>query len=190
MLPGGKRRGRPPIPLVEGVAWRADEESGCWIWLLRTLKGYGKVRNRQAHRVIWLQSGRLLADEDHLHHDKCRNTLCVNPEHMRPMSPSAHQRLHKRAISGFNDEEIIAIRSSTNSVVEIATAYDVSAWVIYDIRAGKNWLGAGPERPEVRCEHCGVLITSGRRHKRYCSPAHRQAAYETRRARTEIWRSR
>ena len=73
-----------------------EPNSGCWIWLLssrlsgRTRKiEYGSVsflgKARAAHIVAWLifkgemPHGLLL---DHL----CRNTLCVNPAHLEPVT--------------------------------------------------------------------------------------------------------
>ena len=66
--------------------------SGCWNWT-RSIgaDGYGKVRNplqrgtTGAHRAVWMQlvgpvpEGMTL---DHL----CRNTRCVNPDHLEPVT--------------------------------------------------------------------------------------------------------
>lgn len=69
-----------------------DVESGCWVWTAST-RGpderhqYGQIRVGQrvldAHRVIYALT---VADPgdmplDHL----CRNTRCVNPEHLEPV---------------------------------------------------------------------------------------------------------
>lgn len=63
--------------------------SGCWEWATPDAAGYGKFHfggeSYQAHRVGWtihrgaIPEGMVL---DHL----CRNTRCVNPDHLEPVS--------------------------------------------------------------------------------------------------------
>lgn len=77
--------------------YRVDKKTGCWLWGGAISPGpvsgkwvYGvftfKGRLQMAHRVTYelycgpIPSGRQL---DHL----CRNTLCVNPEHLEPVTP-------------------------------------------------------------------------------------------------------
>jgi len=69
-------------------------DGGCWQWLrYRDRQGYGNVNNGVgqgnvlAHRVAWtLRHGVIAGDLtiDHI----CRNTSCVNPDHLRLMSRS------------------------------------------------------------------------------------------------------
>jgi HNH endonuclease len=61
----------------------------CWIWLGAVTKGYGRVykgdRNLMAHKVAFeLTNGPVPNDLelDHL----CRETLCVNPDHLEPVT--------------------------------------------------------------------------------------------------------
>ena len=65
----------------------------CWEWIGTTHLGYGvtsvvidgRWRNRKAHRVAWQQTrGEIPAGLvlDHL----CRNTRCVNPDHLEPVT--------------------------------------------------------------------------------------------------------
>ena len=70
---------------------RVAPADSCWEWLA-SLGGYdyGKFwlggRNVMAHRVSVMLSGREIPDGwqvDHL----CRNTLCVNPSHLEPVTP-------------------------------------------------------------------------------------------------------
>lgn len=64
--------------------------SGCWAWLgCRYPEGYGRLKLRQidvlAHRLSYITfrgSFDPLLDLDHL----CRNRMCVNPEHLEPVS--------------------------------------------------------------------------------------------------------
>lgn len=74
--------------------WRlVDKTDSCWLWLgAQNGKGYGRFtlsgRNgwkRSAHRYAYeLLVGPIAAglDLDHL----CRNRLCVNPEHLEPVT--------------------------------------------------------------------------------------------------------
>ena len=84
------------------MSWNAMEErieaepmSGCWIWTgVRNAAGYGQVlteatsrHRRLAHRAIYERfRGRISAGLvcDH----RCRNTSCVNPDHLAVVTPS------------------------------------------------------------------------------------------------------
>jgi hypothetical protein len=65
-------------------------DSGCWEWRGRNNSlGYGRVKHnglmQQAHRVVWLILRKPIPDRlvlDHL----CRNTICVNPDHLEPVT--------------------------------------------------------------------------------------------------------
>lgn len=70
----------------------ATAEGPCWLWTgAKTEDGYGQFRMGQrmmpAHRIAWLDGGRknVIPDGyviDHL----CRNTSCVNPQHLEPVT--------------------------------------------------------------------------------------------------------
>jgi len=72
---------------------------GCWIWKGPTVSGYGIVRmpgfNMLAHRYIYSFVKGLGDSTDSLHHI-CGIKLCVNPEHLVPVSHIEHGMLHKR----------------------------------------------------------------------------------------------
>jgi len=61
-------------------------ESGCWLWLGSTSKGYGSIRRDAyrmalAHRIAWeLHRGPVSDDTLVLHH--CDVPCCVNPYHL------------------------------------------------------------------------------------------------------------
>lgn len=77
---------------------------GCWVWTGCLRNGYGRLgrtvggtyRHFQAHRVAYedargpVPSGLVL---DHL----CRNTACVNPEHLQPVT---HLQNVRRGLRG------------------------------------------------------------------------------------------
>ncbi len=81
----------------EGPEWNGTP---CWIWMGRLQGGYGEFRYRvrgksrvyvSAHRVAYtLMKGRILygLHLDHL----CRNTLCVNSNHLQPVTNKENSR--------------------------------------------------------------------------------------------------
>lgn len=91
-----------PIPIVvtpemEAVFWqRVDrrEPHECWEWIGgNNSKGYGRffTRDRRgiaAHRVSMAIAGQLRQDDNLVVDHICRNRKCVNPGHLRMLSPS------------------------------------------------------------------------------------------------------
>ncbi|HEY9411764.1 MAG TPA: HNH endonuclease signature motif containing protein [Jiangellaceae bacterium] len=88
-----------PYRDVEASFWRKvnwRRADGCWEWTgSRDRKGYGYIgvsgKSRRAHRVAYeLYVSRIPNDLtiDHL----CRNTWCVNPLHMEPVSNAENNR--------------------------------------------------------------------------------------------------
>ena len=73
-----------------------DAVTGCWNWTGAISAGkYGSIfyegRMQKAHRVMWrLLRGEIAGglDLDHL----CRNTACINPNHLEPVTRSENLR--------------------------------------------------------------------------------------------------
>jgi hypothetical protein len=67
-----------------------EPNSGCWLWLgTRSSNSYGMFwlngRYEMAHRVVYEEFRAKISDGltlDHL----CRNTFCVNPNHLEPVT--------------------------------------------------------------------------------------------------------
>lgn len=79
---------------VGGETRRAE---GCILWSGGTDgKAYGRAyvngRGVQAHRQVWEQANGPLSDEMQLHH-RCGTKLCINPEHLEPLTISEHSGL-------------------------------------------------------------------------------------------------
>lgn len=84
-------------PQCRFMAKVAEADSGCWIWkgARNNYKGYGRIdvngRRYLAHRYGFQLFRGYLSDDKSLDH-LCRNTRCVNPAHMEPVSVSENSR--------------------------------------------------------------------------------------------------
>lgn len=91
VLPKGRFTGSP-----EERFWAKVDCSGdCWEWTGGTSDGYGAIRvdglMAKAHRFAYEQLRGPIPDDldiDHL----CRNTRCVNPDHLEPVTRSENAR--------------------------------------------------------------------------------------------------
>lgn len=94
-----------PVRYFWSKVRRPHSPRGCWEWMGDTNVGYGRIaarsgftvsRTKLAHRIAFellvgpIQPGLHL---DHL----CRNTVCVNPEHLEPVTPDENT---KRGLHG------------------------------------------------------------------------------------------
>lgn len=95
-LPGHNLRGRNnPLSKDPLTLYVVNAETGCWDWQGRVNR-YGFFGPRQAHIVIYehfrgaVPAGLQL---DHL----CRNTRCVNPDHLEPVTQAENNRRAREA---------------------------------------------------------------------------------------------
>jgi hypothetical protein len=79
-----------PKCVVERLVAHAKSEDECWGWPgSDSGNGYGRIsvngKTRATHIVMWeLYHGELVPEGMVLDH-KCRNRLCYNPSHLRPI---------------------------------------------------------------------------------------------------------
>ncbi len=84
---------RQKFTVLERFWKKVNKTASCWIWTgCRTLAGYGHIRLHgrkspmvYAHRFSYESTFGSIPDGKELDH-LCRNTLCVNPNHLEPVS--------------------------------------------------------------------------------------------------------
>jgi len=123
--------------------YQVDPETGCWVWQRNHCNRYGSDytggKSRSAHRMIYEQfvgeipPGMVL---DHI----CRNTYCVNPDHLEVVTQTENIRRGKG--TKLNVAAAMQIRKEPMSKthVELARIYGVSRTTISYIRKGKSWV--------------------------------------------------
>lgn len=94
----------PPLyerPLLDRLANKFLVGDGCWEWLGTPSTPYGSImiggRSTPAHRVVYeLLSGPIPPglELDHL----CRNTRCVRPAHLEPVTHQENARRGKQGV--------------------------------------------------------------------------------------------
>ena len=106
-----KAHGDPNVVLVKKVEgghtpldrfWgNIVEKDGCWVWGGTTFSsGYGSIydgKTRRVHRWSYEHFVGPIPDGlviDHL----CRNILCVNPEHLEPVTPGENTKRGLRGV--------------------------------------------------------------------------------------------
>ena len=86
--------------LVGDVAkffWYVDPAGPCWYWTgaLSVGDGYGRCRfngtTLKPHRVVWEILVGPIPNGYHIDH-LCKNKLCVNPDHLEPVTPGENVR--------------------------------------------------------------------------------------------------
>lgn len=85
-----------------------EPNTGCWLWIGATSRGWDRGKVRQAHRVVYeAASGKRLRRSTTLDHVKargCSTIVCCNPAHLEPVSRSTNNRRsschHRRGPGG------------------------------------------------------------------------------------------
>src|SRR5579885_1542362 len=96
-IPNARESYRAPLRFIKRVE---VIESGCWIWTGKPMSaGYGifhfNGKEQTAHRAAYLMFIGPIAPNHDVHH-KCRNRLCVSPDHLEAISKQEHGAHHGR----------------------------------------------------------------------------------------------
>jgi hypothetical protein len=130
--------------------------ASCWLWIGgKDIKGYGifwyKGKTQFAHRVSLLLHDKVkeFNSAKHVLHS-CRNTGCVNPEHLREgtreensadkVKDGTSLRGERCHFSKLNWQKVAEIRKSNESTEKLATLYSVSKSTIRSIINNKSWI--------------------------------------------------
>jgi anaerobic selenocysteine-containing dehydrogenase len=132
-----------------------EPNSGCWLWLGHVNSwGYGRLGRgrleRQAHRLSYLTyKGPIPSDLLVLH--SCDMPCCVNPDHLRLGTHADNNqdtlvRDRHVTISGEQQhsskltwDAVAEIRSSSETISELARRFGVSRRAIRFVKDGKTW---------------------------------------------------
>jgi len=78
------RGSRKSVPEAERFWSKVKKTPTCWVWLAsRKPNGYGQFEQRPAHHWIGIHVLKLKVDHKMVLDHKCRNRLCVRPDHLR-----------------------------------------------------------------------------------------------------------
>lgn len=110
-LRNGRDPNTPLIPRYDTIAEALDAQSkwngDCLEWTGARVGEYGQANARgvrlYAHRASWEQANGPVPDGCEVDHI-CRNTLCINPEHLRPATRKQNSEnldFHKNSGSGI-----------------------------------------------------------------------------------------
>ncbi len=86
-------------PFIEKVLEKIKIVGKCWIWTGQIRFGYprqkfSKRKKLLVHRFIYDYFYNDLLKKEIVHHI-CENKICVNPLHLKSMSPYEHGKLNK-----------------------------------------------------------------------------------------------
>lgn len=147
----------------------------CWIWIgSKTKSGYGRFRLRitidgdfRAVRIIWFLTRKCDPGELLIRHVKCRNTSCVNPEHLKLGTTLDNMRdkiIDGTVVKGedvhlakLKIPEVISIRNlwkeNKLTTKEIAIKFNVTESNILLIITGETWKSVENSVSEGETEH-------------------------------------
>ena len=87
--------------------WIPEPNTGCWLWMACTSRGYGKIGRTgggaplAAHRVMWERRRGPIPPGMYLDHT-CRTRPCINPDHLRVVTPYVNTIENSRSVSALN----------------------------------------------------------------------------------------
>lgn len=125
------------------VAVDRGYDTPCWEWQgAKWPSGYGMIRfgSRRllAHRVTYERMVGPIPDGlvlDHL----CRNTSCVNPEHLDPVTVAVNNQRRRDTVITHDIADAIRVIGQFASQQSIADILGISQQTVSDIMRGRSW---------------------------------------------------
>lgn len=90
-------QGDPFIRLMKHID--KNTKSGCWLYTGKSIKngycvvGEGRFNWHYGHRLVYEKLVGPIGSQKRLHH-KCETPLCVNPNHLKPLTVKEHSHYH------------------------------------------------------------------------------------------------
>ena len=96
MTPNKRGPGRPRVSAVTRFWKTVDKTPHCWVWKgSPNSRGYGKIwtgdKRELAHRFSWNLHRGNIPDGYEIDHI-CHNRMCVNPDHLRVVTPTKNKQ--------------------------------------------------------------------------------------------------
>lgn len=143
LVPFRHRKSAPHLS-VDGLPRYRINANGCWIWTGSVWGNYGSVnwcgKNRRVHRATYEFLRGMVPEGMELDH-LCRNRLCINPDHLQPVTHAINQQRSPKTakLSAAEVDEIKARFGRGETRASLARRYAVSWSVIGSICAGRSW---------------------------------------------------
>lgn len=143
---------------IEDRFWKKVEVKSvreCWLWTANTNGKYGILKagtgraNTYAHRLSWeLKNGKIPRGMLICHH--CDNPICVNPDHLflGTAKDNVQDMIRKgrggtigikHPLRKLNVSDVVAIRSSKDSIRKLAERYMVHHEQIRRVKKHMSW---------------------------------------------------
>jgi predicted XRE-type DNA-binding protein len=145
---------RVPIDTVEQILSHCKKVGDCMVWdRFVHPDGYPVLSRRgkayKIHRIMFEKHNKRSADGLIVCH-KCDNRACVNPEHLfagtiqdNMDDRNSKLRFHKK----LTPEQVVEMRGSELSQVQLAKKYGVDQSTVSDVIRGKSWKALIPVNP-------------------------------------------
>ncbi len=125
--------------------WNSYEvdKNGCWNWnhILDT-DGYGRWYGKRVFKLFYEKYKGKIPDGLQLDH-LCRNRLCVNPEHLEPVTQAENVRRGQQ--TKLNKKQVIMIRKSYKPRIvttrHLAKLFNISHSQVWRIINNLRWKG-------------------------------------------------
>jgi HNH endonuclease len=134
-----------------GPPYKVNEVTKCWIWQRSTDKdGYPYFKSDgaviRAHRFYFVCAGKRIPEGKELDH-LCQNRLCVNPDHMEPVTHVENVRRGRRC-NHLTLEKAREIRALRGTLIyeQIAERFGISPSLVAHVMTNRVWR----EAPDFR----------------------------------------